>query len=155
MQERRRIDNAIGPKQVVERKRNRRDIRINQVGEKVSEKKVLIVDDSIVMRKKIADSLKSAGITVVGEAKDGKEAFEKYKELKPDLVTMDIVMPREHGIDALKRIIEFDPNAKIVVVSGLHQKNLLLEALQIGAKDYVIKPFSDQELVDAVKKTFK
>jgi two-component system chemotaxis response regulator CheY len=118
-------------------------------------KKVLIADDSIVMRNMINDILISDGFEVVGEAKDGKEALERYKELGPCLVTMDIVMPREHGIDALKNIVEFDPDARVIVVSGLHQKALLLEALEAGARDYVIKPFEKDELLKAARKCAK
>lgn len=118
-------------------------------------KKVLIADDSIVMRKMINDILWKDGFEVVGEAKDGGEALKLYKELNPNLVTMDIVMPREHGIDALKSIIEFDPDARVIVVSGLHQKSLLMEALGAGAKDYVIKPFDKEELLEAARKCAK
>ena len=120
----------------------------------MSEKKrLLVVDDSMVMRTMISDVLSRHGFELVGEAQDGNEALEKYKELNPDLVTMDIVMPREHGIDALKKIFEFDKTARIVVVSGLHQKNLLMDALDAGAKDYVIKPFDEKEIVEAAKKS--
>ena len=118
-------------------------------------KKVLIADDSIVMRNMINDILMNDGFEIVGEAKDGKEALEKYQELQPNLVTMDIVMPREHGIDALKGIIDFDPDARVIVVSGLHQKALLMEALEAGARDYVIKPFEKDELLKAAKKCAK
>lgn len=114
--------------------------------------KVLITDDSIVMRKMINEILNENGFEIVGEAKDGGEAYDLYKELKPDLVTMDIVMPREDGIETLKRIMEFDPKARIIIVSGLHQKALLFEAMETGAKDYVIKPFDKEELVEALSK---
>jgi two-component system chemotaxis response regulator CheY len=125
----------------------------NSGGKKMSQnKKVLIADDSMVMRKMINDILWDDGFEVVGEAKDGGEAFEMYKELHPNLVTMDIVMPREHGIDALKSIMEFDPQARVIVVSGLHQKSLLMEALGAGARDYVIKPFDKEELLEAARK---
>jgi two-component system chemotaxis response regulator CheY len=118
-------------------------------------KKVLIADDSIVMRNMIKDILCEDGFEVAGEAKDGGEALEMYKELTPHLVTMDIVMPREHGIDALRGIMEWDPDARVIVVSGLHQKSLLMEALGAGAKDFVIKPFDKDELLDAAKKSAK
>ncbi len=114
---------------------------------------VLIADDSIVMRSMIKDVLSHDGYEIVGEARDGKEAIDLYKELDPDLVTMDIVMPHEHGIDALKKIMQFDPEARIVVVSGLHQKSLLMEALEAGAKDYVIKPFTEEELLKTARKS--
>lgn len=119
----------------------------------MTKKKVLVVDDSIVMRKMIGTVLMKGDYEVVGEATDGNEAFEKYKNLNPDIVTMDIVMPREHGIDAMKKIIDFDADARIIIVSGLHQKQLLMQALEAGVKDYVIKPFADQDLLDAVRKS--
>jgi two-component system chemotaxis response regulator CheY len=118
-------------------------------------KKVLIADDSMVMRSMINDILLDDEFEVIGEAKDGKEALQKYKELKPSLVTMDIVMPREHGIDALRSIMEYDPDARIIIVSGLHQKALLMEALEAGAKDFVIKPFDKDVLLAAAKKFAK
>jgi two-component system chemotaxis response regulator CheY len=118
-------------------------------------KTVLIADDSMVMRKMINDILLDDGFNIIGEAKDGSEALKKYMELKPCLVTMDIVMPREHGIDALRRIMEFDPDARVIVVSGLHQKSLLMEAIGAGARDYVIKPFDRDELLEAARKCAK
>ena len=114
--------------------------------------RVLITDDSIVMRKMINEILDGNGYEIVGEAKNGSEAFEMYKELKPDLVTMDIVMPKEDGLETLKKIMQFDPTARIIIVSGLHQKALLFEAMETGARDYVIKPFEKNELLDVVKK---
>jgi two-component system chemotaxis response regulator CheY len=116
-------------------------------------KSVLIVDDSVVMRSLIGDILEKEEFNVVGQAQDGGEAVDMYQKLKPDLVTMDIVMPGGPGIDALKRIIDQDPNARVIVVSGLHQKSLLIEALEAGARDYVIKPFTDRELLEAAKKS--
>lgn len=118
-------------------------------------KKVLIADDSNVMRNMIKDILCEDGFEIAGEAKDGTEALKMYKELTPHLVTMDIVMPREHGIDALKGIIEHDSDARVIVVSGLHQKSLLMEALGAGAKDFVIKPFDRDELLEAARKCSK
>lgn len=114
--------------------------------------KVLIVDDSQVMREMIGDILKTQGFEVVGEATDGQEALEKYKELNPDIVTMDVVMPKEHGIDAVKKIIALDKEARIIIISGLYQKTLVMEALDAGALDYVIKPFDPSELIETVKK---
>jgi two-component system chemotaxis response regulator CheY len=116
-------------------------------------KSVLIVDDSVVMRSLIGDILEKEDFSIVGQAQDGGEAVEMYRKLSPDLVTMDIVMPGGPGIDALKQIIDHDPNARVVVVSGLHQKSLLIEALEAGARDYVIKPFTDRELLEAAKKS--
>lgn len=122
------------------------------MGEK---KKVLIADDSVVIRKMISDILGSNGFNVVGEAQNGNEALELYKQHNPHLVTMDIVMPHEHGIDALRKIMQFDPDARVIVVSALNQKALLLEAIGAGARDYVIKPFDKEELLVAVRRSAK
>ncbi|MFW9880301.1 MAG: response regulator [Candidatus Thorarchaeota archaeon] len=117
--------------------------------------RVLIVDDSQVMREMIGDVLKTQGFEVVGEATDGQEALNQYKKLKPDIVTMDVVMPKEHGIDAVKKIIAIDKEAKIIIISGLYQKTLVMEALDAGALDYVIKPFEPSELIETVNKNLK
>ncbi len=118
-------------------------------------KKVLVADDSIVMRKMISDILATDCFEIVGQAENGQEALRMYKELDPNLVTMDIVMPREHGLDALRKILNYDPDARIIVVSGLHQQSLLMEALGCGAKDYVVKPFDQDELLRAAKRVAK
>lgn len=115
-------------------------------------KRVQITDDSVVMRTMIRDILEKDGYEIVAEAENGEQALELYKQEKPDLVTMDIVMPREHGLDALKKIIAHDPEARVVLISALHQKALLMEALQSGARDYVIKPFTDEDLLGAIGK---
>ena len=117
--------------------------------------RVLIVDDSQVMREMISDILKNQGFEVAGEAKDGHEALDQYKKLKPDIVTMDVVMPKEHGIDAVRKIIAVDKSARIIIISGLYQKTLVMEALEAGASDYVIKPFEPAELVETVKKNLR
>lgn len=119
------------------------------------QKKVLIVDDSMVMRAMIGDILTKGGFNVVGQARNGKEALEQYAKLSPDLVTMDIIMPGEHGTDVVKKIVELDKEARIVVVSGLSQKNLVLQALENGARDFLVKPFENQELLDAARKTVR
>ena len=116
------------------------------------QKKALIVDDSMVMRAMIRDILAKGGFDVVGQAKNGKEAVEQYARLTPDLVTMDIIMPGEHGTDVVKRIIELDRDARIVIVSGLSQKNLVLQALENGARDFLVKPFENEELLAAARK---
>ena len=121
----------------------------------MDKKKVLIADDSVVMRKMISEILCEDGFEIAGEAKDGQEALILYKKLNPDLITLDIVMPREHGIEALKSIIEYDPEARIIIVSGLHQKLLLMEALESGARDYVVKPFDKEELLNVARKCAK
>lgn len=113
---------------------------------------VLIVDDAIFMRTMIADILKQAGFEVVGEAATGAEAVEKYRELKPDLVTMDIVMPDMGGIDAVREIIKEDPNARILMCSAMGQQGLVVEAIQAGARDFVVKPFQPSRVVEAVQR---
>lgn len=113
---------------------------------------VLIVDDAIFMRTMIADILEGAGFEIVGEASSGVEALEKYKELEPDLVTMDIVMPDMGGIDAVREIMKFDPNARILMVSAMGQQALVVEAIQAGARDFVVKPFQPSRVVEAVQR---
>jgi two-component system chemotaxis response regulator CheY len=118
-------------------------------------KKVLVVDDSMVMRAMISDILTKDGFTVVGQAKNGKEAVEQYVKLTPDLVTMDIIMPGEHGTDVVKKIVEVDKDARIIIVSGLNQKSLVMQALDNGAKDFLVKPFENAELLEAAHKTVR
>jgi len=117
--------------------------------------KVLIVDDALFMRKMLADILVKEGFTICGEAENGKEAVEKYKQLKPDLVTMDIVMPKMEevdGIAAVKEIMKIDPQAKIVMVSAMGQHALVVEAIQAGAKDFIVKPFQPSRVIEAIKR---
>lgn len=113
--------------------------------------KVLVVDDAIFMRTKAARLLTQAGFTVV-EAVDGAEAIDKFKAEKPDLVLMDITMPVLDGIRALKAIREFDAGAKVIMVTALGQRSMVLEAIRAGAKDFVIKPFQPDKLMEAVVK---
>lgn len=108
--------------------------------------KVLIVDDSVLMRRMIGETLAAAGWEVVGEAGDGREAVEKYRELQPDAVTMDIVMPETNGIQALEEILEIDPQARVVVVSALNQTRMISEAIRKGAHDFIAKPFLPEQL---------
>ncbi|MCM8823130.1 MAG: response regulator [Candidatus Omnitrophica bacterium] len=117
--------------------------------------RVLIVDDALFMRKMLSDILKKEGFEVVGEAENGKEAVEKYKTLRPDLVTMDIVMPKMEeidGISAVKEIIKLDPKAKIVMVSAMGQHALVVEAIQSGAKDFIVKPFQPSRVAEAIRR---
>ena len=116
-------------------------------------KRVLIVDDSEVMREMISDTLIKNGFEVAGGASDGAEAVEQYRALKPDIVTMDIVMPKEHGIEAVKKIVELDESACIIIISGLYQKSLVMDALEMGAKDFLIKPFEPADLMNSIKKS--
>ena len=112
--------------------------------------RVLIVDDALFMRSMLKDIFIKAGHTVVGEAANGDEAIAKYQELKPDLVTMDIVMPQKSGIEALQEIRAQDPDAKIVMCSALGQDALVVEAVQSGAKDFIVKPFKEDRVLDVV-----
>jgi two-component system chemotaxis response regulator CheY len=115
-------------------------------------KRVLIVDDAIFMRNMIRDIFASGGFTVVGEAANGLEAVEKYKDLKPDLTTMDIVMPFKSGIEATREIVKFDGNALIVMCSALGQESLVMEAIEAGASDFIVKPFKAEDVLAVVKK---
>jgi len=113
---------------------------------------VLVCDDAIFMRTMIGDILAQAGFEVVGEAESGVQAVAKYKELKPDLVTMDIVMPDMGGIDAVREIVKQDPDAKILMCSAMGQQALVVEAIQAGAKDFVVKPFQPSRVLEAVQR---
>lgn len=112
--------------------------------------RILVVDDSIVMRKNLQTILTEAGHEVVGQAINGKQAVIAYSELKPDLVTMDISMPIMSGVDAVNHIINKDPNAKIIMISALNQKQMVFEALNNGAKHYIIKPIEANMLLRVV-----
>jgi two-component system chemotaxis response regulator CheY len=118
-------------------------------------KKVLIVDDTKFMRSMLRNILKKKDVDVVGEASNGKEALEKYKELRPDLVTMDIIMPEMNGIEAVKAILAEDPSAKILMCSAMGQQAMVIEAIQAGAKDFVIKPFQPARVLEAVDRTLQ
>ncbi|WP_028843370.1 chemotaxis protein CheY [Pseudothermotoga elfii] len=115
-------------------------------------KRVLIVDDAAFMRMLLKDIITKAGYEVVGEASNGAEAVEKYRELKPDIVTMDITMPEMNGIEAIKKIREFAPDAKIIVCSAMGQQAMVVEAIQAGAKDFIVKPFQHSRVVEALQK---
>lgn len=113
-------------------------------------KRVLIVDDSMLMRCMIADSLSHDDWEVVGQASDGREAIELYREHRPHAVTMDIVMPGTDGLQALEGILDFDPQAKVVVVSALNQTKLISEAIRKGAQDFIAKPFLPEQLQETL-----
>ncbi|MDF2679369.1 response regulator [Brevibacillus choshinensis] len=115
--------------------------------------KVLIVDDAAFMRMMIKEILSKNGYSVVGEASDGAQAIEKYKELGPDLVTMDITMPEMDGIAALKEIKKIDPNARVIMCSAMGQQAMVIDAIQAGAKDFIVKPFQADRVLEAIKKT--
>ena len=112
---------------------------------------VLVCDDAIFMRTMISDILSQAGFEVVGEAESGVQAVEKYRALKPDLVTMDIVMPDMGGIEAVREIYKDHPDAKILMCSAMGQQALVVEAIQAGAKDFVVKPFQPSRVLEAVQ----
>ncbi|HEY2848273.1 MAG TPA: response regulator [Gemmatimonadaceae bacterium] len=113
---------------------------------------VLICDDAIFMRTMVSDILQQAGFEVVGEAESGLQAVEKFRQLKPDLVTMDIVMPDMGGIEAVREICKTDPDARILMCSAMGQQALVVEAIQAGAKDFVVKPFQPSRVLEAVQR---
>lgn len=117
--------------------------------------RILIVDDSTVMRKNLYSIFSKNGHEVVGEAVDGMQAIISYANLKPDLVTMDITMPKVSGVDAVKEIIKKDCNAKIIMISALNQKQMVFEALKNGAKHYIIKPIEANTLLGVVNEVLK
>lgn len=114
--------------------------------------RVLIVDDAAFMRMMLKDILSKNGYDVCGEAGNGNEALDKYKELKPDLVTLDITMPEKDGISALKDIRAFDSNAKCVMCSAMGQQAMVIEAIQSGAKDFIVKPFQADRVLESIRK---
>ncbi len=115
-------------------------------------KNVLIVDDAAFMRMMIKDILSKNGYNVVGEAENGKIAVDKFKELNPDLVTMDITMPEMDGLEALKAIKGMSPGATVIMCSAMGQQAMVIEAIQAGAKDFIVKPFQADRVLEAVKK---
>ena len=115
-------------------------------------KNILICDDAAFMRMMIKDILTKNGYNVVGEAENGLKAVEKYQETKPDLVLMDITMPEMDGIQALKKIKQADPNASVVMCSAMVQQAMVIESIQSGARDFIVKPFQPDRVLEAVKK---
>ena len=115
-------------------------------------KNILICDDAAFMRMMIKDILTKNGYNVVGEAENGLKAVEKYQETKPDLVLMDITMPEMDGIQALKKIKQADPNASVVMCSAMGQQAMVIESIQSGARDFIVKPSQPDRVLEAVKK---
>lgn len=115
-------------------------------------KRILIVDDAVFMRMKLKDILEKNGYEVVGEAQNGVEAIEKYKAENPDLVTMDITMPELDGVSALKEIKKINPNAKIIMCSAMGQQSMVMEAIQAGAIDFIVKPFETDRVIKSLDK---
>ena len=113
-------------------------------------KRLLIADDAEIMREIIKDTATQAGWEVVGIAQDGQEAVDKYKQLQPDAVTLDMVMPVYDGLHALRGILAYDANAIVLIVSALDQRNVLKEAFKTGATDFIVKPFDKADLVSAL-----
>jgi two-component system chemotaxis response regulator CheY len=114
--------------------------------------RVLVVDDAAFMRKMVSDALAKGGHEVVGEAGNGVEAVAQFQQIKPDLVTLDITMPEKDGLAALAEIVAADPSARVVMCSALGQESKVLEAIKLGAKDFVVKPFQPARVIEAVDK---
>lgn len=114
--------------------------------------RILIVDDAAFMRMMVKDILMKSGYEVIGEAANGAIAVEMYNELQPDLVTMDITMPEMDGLDALKAIRKINPAARVVMCSAMGQQTMVIQAIQCGAKDFVVKPFQAERVIEAVSK---
>jgi len=114
--------------------------------------RVLITDDAAFMRMQLKHNLEELGHDIVGEAENGLDAIEKYKDLKPDLVTMDITMPEMDGVAAVKGIMEINPKANIVMCSAMGQQSMVLDAIKAGAKDFIVKPFTRERIKEAVGK---
>jgi two-component system chemotaxis response regulator CheY len=121
-------------------------------GVKLTMKKILIVDDAAFMRFAIRTVLERNGFQVVGEAENGSVAISKYKELQPDIVTMDITMPEMDGIQALREIRKLNPNSKIIIISALGQESYVREAVKLGAKGFVVKPYKEDYLIRTLSK---
>lgn len=115
-------------------------------------KTVLIVDDVPYVRKTLAEILSDAHYQVVGEASDGNEAAALYQKLRPSIITMDVVMPGLSGIEATKKILKIDKDARVVVISAMGQEALVMEAINVGARDYILKPFSAQEVLRTIER---
>lgn len=117
--------------------------------------RVLIVDDALFMRKMLTDIFTKNGYEVVGEASDGQEAYNKYKELLPDVVTMDITMPGTTGIEGTQMIVADYPNARIIMCSAMGQETMVIEAIKAGAKNFIVKPFQPDKVLEAVQQILK
>ena len=113
---------------------------------------ILVVDDAVFMRRLLGDILVKAGHTVVAEASNGKEALEKYKQFHPDLVTMDITMPEVDGLEGLKLIMGYDKTATVIMCSAMGQQSMVIEAIQNGSKDFIVKPFTAERVIASLSK---
>ena len=115
-------------------------------------KRILVVDDANFMRMIVKDTLIPKGFEICGEATNGNEAVRQYEKLKPDLVTMDITMKEKDGLEAAREILAKDPQARIVMVTALGQEKMLMDCMSLGVKDFVVKPFEPQRIINAVQK---
>ncbi|MEQ8787898.1 MAG: response regulator [Pirellulaceae bacterium] len=115
-------------------------------------KTLLVADDAMIIRELIKDAAAEAGWRVLGEAANGRQAYEQYRQLRPDVVTLDMVMPEFDGLFALKHILDEDPDARVVVVSALDQKQVLTDAFKLGAADFLVKPFQSASLMETLNK---
>ena len=113
---------------------------------------VLIVDDLTFIKMVLRDLVEKAGFRVVGEASDGEEALRMYADKRPDIVLLDITMPKMDGLTALKKLLALDPSARVIMCSALGQQRLIMEAIQLGAKDFIVKPFRPERVIGAIKK---
>jgi two-component system chemotaxis response regulator CheY len=114
--------------------------------------RVLIVDDAVFMRNTLKEIFTSSGYEIAGEAANGVEAVEKYQDVTPEVTTMDIVMPFKNGIEATREILKSDPSATIIICSALGQESLVMEAIEAGATDFIVKPFKAENVIQVVKK---
>lgn len=114
--------------------------------------RILVTDDAAFMRMQLKDNLTRLGHEVVGEAENGLIAVEKYQELSPDLITMDITMPEMNGVDSLKKLKQINENVKVIMCSAMGQQALVVEAIQAGAKDFIVKPFTSERIKEAIEK---
>jgi two-component system chemotaxis response regulator CheY len=114
--------------------------------------RVLVVDDAAFMRKVVSDALVSGGHEVVGQAENGTEAVEQFTALRPELITLDITMPEKDGLEALSEIMSIDPTARVLMCSALGQESKVIQSIKLGARDFVVKPFQSDRLLDAVGK---
>jgi two-component system chemotaxis response regulator CheY len=117
--------------------------------------KILVVDDAQFMRMMLKNILVGAGYEVAGEGENGVQAVERYKSLKPDLVIMDMIMPEMGGIDAVREIVRLDPGARVLMCSAMGQQALVVEAIQVGARDFIVKPFQPAGVLEAVAKALQ
>ena len=120
-----------------------------------AKQKVLVVDDEQITLMHLKELLEQNGFDIAGTATNGTEAISKAEELKPDLIMMDLVLPKESGMTAISKIVEKDPKTRIIVLSALYQRELVLEAMRYGVKDYLVKPISDNEILESIRRCLK